>query len=284
MWTESLESGMAEKDTIRTTSRRAGTSRRSVLALGAATASTALLPLGVAGATQESSSNSDRADRVQRQALDIRNRTGSQARFKQFLSKNADYFESQQLSFTPESMQPDDPSSQNWSDDAISTDLVLTYYDSCASGDPYAYFDYYVTVDSSHGSGEPGPDQMSISWADHHYRYEQDSAYHDTDMDNLSLKKESLNGVDWEWRDGDSCSWGLCGTKDYYVGCKAQLLTTDQERGVQASYWDMWEKAKVESVTFTSSGGVAFTFSTEGKSDQYGFQIREDSDAYSGCW
>ena len=161
--------------------------------------------------------------------------------------------------------------------------LRMISRDSCTSGDPYAYFDYYVTIDSDHGSGEPGPDQMSISWADRHYRYEQDSAYHDSDMDNFSLKKESLNGVDWEWKDGKACGLGLCGAKDYYVGCKAQLLTTDQGRGVQASNWDMWEKVKVESVTFTSSGGVAFTFTTEGRTDQYGFQIREGSDANSGC-
>jgi hypothetical protein len=265
------------------------TSRRRFLRATAGTASAALLP-GLAGASGgasdgESVTNSDRADRIQRRALEIRNRTDSQARFKQFLANRADHFQSRQRSFTPESMRPDDPSTENWSEDAISTDLVLTYYyDSCTSGDPYAYFDYYITVDSDYGSGEGGPDQHSIGWADHHYRYEQDSAYHDSDMDNLSLKKESLNGVDWEWEDGTSCGFGWCGTKDYYVGCKAQLLETDQERGLDASYWDMWEEAKVESVSFSSSGDVSFTFTTEGRVDQYGYQIREDSDAYSGCW
>lgn len=260
-------------------------SRRRFLEATVGTASAALVP-GVAGATGgESPGASERADRIQRKAIEIRDRTDSQARFKQFLSKRADHLQSRQLSFTPESMKPDDPSTENWSEDAISTDLVLTYYyDSCTSGDPYAYFDYYVTVDSDHGAGEAGPDQHSIGWADHHYRYEQDSAYHDSDMDNLSLKKESLNGVDWEWKDGNACSLGFCGTKDYYVGCKAQLLETDQERGVDASYWDMWQEAKVESVSFSSSGDVSFTFTTEGRVDQYGYQIREGSDAYSGCW
>lgn len=277
---------MPNRDREATNPRQnATTSRRRLLEATVGTASVALLP-GVAGATGgKSPSNSEKADRVHSKALEIRDRTGSQTQFKRFLSKHADHFQSKRLSFTPESMRPDDLSTQNWSEDAISTDLVLTYYsDYCTSGDPYAYFDYYVTVDSDYGAGEGGPDQHSIGWADHHYRYEQDSAYHDSNMDNLSLEKESLNGVDWEWEDGKSCGMGWCGTKDYYVGCKAQLLNVDQERGVDASYWDMWEEATVESVSFSSSGDVTFTFTTEGRVDQYGYQIREDSDAYSGCW
>jgi hypothetical protein len=274
---------MFGKESSRNDTRPHTASRRSLLKAGGATVGTALVP-SVVGATQGSPTNSERADRIQERALEIRDRTGSQEQFERYLSTNADYFASRRMSFTPASFESD-ASTDNWSEDAISTDLVLTYYyDSCTSGDPYAYFDYYITVDSDYGSGEAGPDQHSIGWADHHYRYEQDSAYHDTDMDNLSLKKESLNGVDWEWKDGKSCSWGWCGTKDYYVGCKAQLLTTDQERDVDASYWDMWEEATVESVSFSSSGDVTFTFSTTGRVDQYGYQIREDSDAYVGCW
>lgn len=275
---------MFDSDTPAEMTRENTTSRRALLTAGVATATAGLVP-AIAGATGGGSpTNSEKADRIQQKALRIREQTGSQAQFKRFLSKNADHFASRQMSFTPESMQPDGPSTENWSSDAISTDLVLTYYyDSCTSGDPYAYFDYYITVDSDYGSGEGGPDQHSIGWADHHYRYEENSAYHDSDMDNLSLNKESLNGIDWEWKDGKSCAWGLCGTKDYYVGCKAQLLETDQERGVEASYWDMWEKAEVCGVSFSSSGSVSFSFCTEGKSDQYGYTIEEDSDAYNGC-
>lgn len=274
---------MSKKDTQRNQNLHETTrSRRKVLKIGAATASAALLPNVVGATPQRGRTTSERADRIQRAAIKLRDKTDSQAQFKRFLSKNADHFQSKQMSFTPASMRPDGPSTQSWSSDAISTDLSLTYYDSCASGDPYAYFDFYITVDSDHGFGEGGPDQHSIGWADHHYRYEENSAYHDSNMDNLSLKKESLNGVDWEWLDGKSCNLG-CGTKDYYVGCKAQLLDTYQERGVEASYWDMWDSAEVCGVSFSSSGSVSFSFCTEGNSDQYGYTIREDSDAYTGC-
>lgn len=271
---------MDEKDLLEDERRLSNaTSRRALLKMGATVAAAGLGP-SVAVASSETPS--ERADRIYEQALRIREQTGSQRRFQSFLSKHADYFRSRKRTFTPNS---GGVSTENWSESAITTDLTLTYYyDSCTSGDPYAYFDLSVTVDSADDSGEGGPDQISIGWADHHYRYEQDSAYHDSDMDNLSLNKEALNGVDWEWKDGKSCGLGFCGTKDFYVGCKAQLLQTDQERGVEASYWDMWNEATVESVTFTSSGSVAFTFTTEGRTDQYGYQIREDSDAYSGCW
>ncbi|WP_276300639.1 hypothetical protein [Halorussus lipolyticus] len=275
---------MSDSDTRNESDRKPTTSRRNLLRVGTTAVATGVVP-GIVSANDGQPTNSERADRVHQQALSVRDRTGSQRRFKQFLSKRADYFANKRMSFTPASFEADAPSTQNWSSDAISTDLTLTYYyDSCTSGDPYAYFDFYITVDSEYGRGEGGPDQHSIGWADHHFRYEQDSAYHDSDMSNLSLEKEALNGVDWSWKDGKSCGLGTCGTKDYYVGCKAQLLTTDQERGVEASYWDMWKDAKVESVSFTSSGSVSFTFTQEGRTDQYGYQIREDSDAYSGCW
>jgi hypothetical protein len=101
-------------------------------------------------------------------------------------------------------------------------------------------------------------------------------------MDNLHLNKESMNGIDWEWEDGFACGLG-CGTKDYYVGCKAEILGTDQERGVQASYWDMWDDAEVCGVSVSSAGDVSFSFCTSGNSDQYGFIIEEDGDVNYEC-
>lgn len=258
-------------------------SRRSFLKAGVATASTALAPSVVGATSQEDDPNSERADRIHDAALEIRDNTGSQERYKQFLSENADHFQSRQVSFTPDSVESDGPSSQNWSDKAISTELSISYYsDSCTYGEYYAYFDYYITVDSSYGYGEGGPDQNSISWADHHYRYEEGSAYSDDNMDNFDLYAESLNGVDWEWQDGRSCRMG-CDTKEYYVGCKAEILETNQERAVQASYWDMWDDTEVCGVSFTSSGDVSFSFCTNGNSDQYGYEIEEDGDVNYEC-
>lgn len=272
---------MSRKDTLRSNREKKNvTSRRSLLKIGAAAASVAAAP-GIVGATSGGRpSNSERADRIHSKALKIRERTGSQERFKEYLSNHADHFQSHQQSFQVGS--DDGVSSQEWRSTAFDNDLMLTYYDSCASGDPYAYFDYYITIDSGEGWGEGGPDQISLGWADHHYRYEEGSAYYDSDMDNMSLKKESLNGVDWEWKDGKSC-YNYCGTKDFYVGCKAQLLTTDQERAVEANYWDMYDRATVDSVSFSSSGDISFTFSTTGNQDQHAYKIEEDSDAYSGC-
>lgn len=256
---------------------RRGSTRRTFFKTGIATVG-AIAGTGlVTGDSGSNSTNVSRADRNHENALRIRDETGSQEKFKRYLEDTADYFASKKMSFTPSSMEEEGPSTQSWSESKIQTDLVLTHYH-CPMSDTVAYFDYYIEVDGTYGGGEGGPDQNSISWADHHYRYQQGSAYSDSSMDNLHLKQESINGVDWEWEDGKSCYWS-CGTKDWYVGCKADLLSTSQERAVQASYWDMWSQATVESVSFSSSGAVSFTFSEEGRTDQYGYQITEESDA-----
>ena len=250
-------------------------SRRSVLKAGVA--SIVLTPATIGAAARQGESNKERADRIHDTALEIRDRTGSKEKFKRFLQNNADKFVDKQMSFTPGSAIPDGPSVENWSEDAIETDLSLSYYTDSA-GDEYANCHYDITVERGLGDhGEGGPDQMSISWADHHYRYVQDSEYYDPDMDNMGLKEESLNGVDWYWEDGKSCYY-YCSTRDFYVGCQVKLLETVQERAVQASYWDVWDDAYVCGVSFSTSGDVSFQLCNEGRIDQYGFEIAEEGD------
>lgn len=276
---------MSQKDSHQTQNRyKTTSSRRKVLKIGGAIAFSNVVS-SVAGATKQAEQNaSTRADKIHNAALEIRDKTGSQAKFKEFLARKSDYMKSKQLSFTPDSMKTDGPSTQSWSDNAISTNLTLSYYyDRCTSSEPYAYFDYYITVNSDYGDGEPGSDQHTIGWNDTHYRYITNSAYSDDSMDNLTLATESRNGIDWEWDDTKACDLGLCGTKDYYVGCKAKLLETHQSRAVEASYWDVYKEAEVCKVSFDSSGTVELTFCLEGETSQYGYRLKEDKDAISGC-
>jgi len=190
-----MQSGKGESDV----------SRRNLIKSGGITLGTCLVP-GMAGATsKDEETNSERADRIHNRARKIREKTGSQKKYKQFLSDNSDYIANKKSSFTPESMDEEGVSTQNWSEGAISTDLTLTYYYPRCASEPYAYIDYNVEVNSDYNDrGEGGPDQQSIGWANHHYRYIENSAYSDGGLDNLNLVRESLNGVDWEWEDGYS--------------------------------------------------------------------------------
>lgn len=274
---------MSQTDTLRNENGEENSaSRRTLLRAAGVTAGVVVTPTVVGAANNGGSGASERADRVHDQALLIREKTGSHQKFKRFLANNANYFKSNQTTFEAPS---DGVSTREWTSEAFATvDLTLTYYyDSCTSGDPYAYFDYYVRMDTDHVHGEGGPDQLSVSWNDDHYRYEEGSAYHVENHDLVSLSKESLNGVDWEWEDGNACYFDCANPKDFTVGCKAQLLTTDQERGVEASYWEMYQDATVSSVGFSSSGDINFSYSTTGETDQHAFKIEEDSDAASGC-
>jgi len=283
-------------------SSETSTSRRRLLRSGVGALGATFLPT-IAGASNIETkkkintidgkeNNSEKADRIQAEAIAIRKSTGSQEAFKDHLRENSDYFTSRKNTFIPASSTNSGrsglKSTHSWSSDAISTELSLVYHEDCDDdGDePYAYFDFEITLQTKGGGhGEGGPDQMSIGWADDHYRLEEGYEYSEGGMDNLHLKKRAINGVDFEWEDGYSCYWdtGCEDEKRWSVGCKAQILKTNQERGVQASYWDMYNQATVESVSFSTSGDVSFTFSEEGKSDQQGFTIKEDSDASRRC-
>lgn len=279
-----------------------GSSRRQLLKSGAGVFTMTALSTVAGGSTLKNNKkgietgdhegNSKKADRIQAEAIAIRKSTGSQEAFKNHLRENSDYFISYKDTFIPtsstNSSRSDLTTTQSWQSDAISTELSLVYHEDCDDdGDePYAYFDLQITLQTKGGGyGEGGPDQMSIGWADDHYRLEEGYEYHSAHMDNLHLKKRAVNGVDWEWEDGWSCHYdtGCKDEKEWSVGCKTQILNTDQERGVQASYWDMYNEATVESVSFSTSGDVSFTFSEEGKADQEGFTIKEDSDASRRC-
>lgn len=220
-----------------------------------------------------------RADRIHNQARHIREKTGSQEKFKKYLRNHADYFESKRTKQGGNGF-----STSDWDESDITTDLTLTYYyDRCTGDteDPYAYFDLHVNLYGG-GDAEEGNDEITLSWNDSHYRIENNSSYSSGDTDNLSHRRQELNGTTWSYDDAAACGFG-CSDRNIYVGCKAQLLNVDQERGVQGAYWDAYQKTEISGVSFGAGGGVKLTLSNETKVDQHGTVIKEDSDAIDGC-
>lgn len=259
-------------------------SRRSLLKTGVVTASVSLLPT-VVGATGSQPTNEERARATHERAVRIKEKTGSRERMKQYLKENADWYKSVPHKFTlkqkDDSSSDDGMSTQSWKAETFNNSMTLTYYTDCAS-DPYANIHYDIYMDTDTGLGEDGPDQISLSWNDSHFRYNEGTANFDSDMDNFEVYDEELNGVDFQWYDGYACSAG-CSDKDFWVACDAELLTTDQERAVQGEYHDMHEDAEVCSFSIDSDGTVGFTFCTAGKWDEYGRVVKEGAEAYNGC-
>lgn len=255
-------------------------SRRSLLKTSIVTASASLLPT-VVGATDNRPTNEDRARATHEQAVRIKERTGSREQMKKYLKENSDWFKSVSHNFTPKTKDEEGMSTESWQKDTFNNSMTLTYYTDCAS-DPYANIHYDIYMDTDTGLGEGGPDQISLSWNDDHFRYNEGTAAFDSDMDNFEVFDEELNGVDFQWYDGYACSAG-CSDKDFWVACDAELLTTDQERAVQGEYHDIYDDAEVCGFSVDTSGSVGLSFCTTGEWDEYGRVVKEGGEAYNGC-
>lgn len=258
-----------------------GHSRRSFLKAGVGAGSVALLP-GIVGAAENKRTNEERAAATRKQAARIREKTGSRERMQQFLEKKADHFRSIPHEFALAGKENDDVSVNQWYDSTFSNSLTLTYYTDCAS-EPYANIFYDISMNTDTGLGEPGADQITLSWNDSHFRYNKGTADYDSNMDNLSVFDEEFNGVDFEWGDGAACSYG-CSDKDYWVSCDAELLSTSQERAVQAEYHDMYNSTEVSGFSVDTSGSVGFSFSTKNEWDEHARKVKEGAEAYNGCF
>jgi hypothetical protein len=174
-------------------------------------------------------------------------------------------------------------STDHWRQTTFDNRLYMTYYTDACKSDPYANAWYDIYMDTTEGGGEGGPDQISFSWNDDHFRYNEGTADYDSNMDNLSVYDEEFNGVDFEWEDGYACGTYCGGSKDFWVSCDAELLATNQERAIQAEYHDMWNSATVNGFSVGSGGSVGFNFSSTGEWDEYGRKVVEGNEAESGC-
>lgn len=260
-------------------------SRRTLLKTGIGASSVALLP-NIVGASKRKPTNEERAATTRKQAGRIREQTGSRARLEKFLKERSDHMQSvshefRLISKDKDTETSDEVSTNQWYDSTFSNSLYLTYYTNCVS-DPYANIYYDISMDTSTGDGESGPDHISLSWNDDHFRYNEGTADYDSNKDHLSVYDEEFNGVDFQWKDAKACDLP-CSDKNYWVSCDAELLDTTQERAVQAEYHDMYSSTTVSGVGFNTSGGVVFSFSTQNEWDQHSRKVKEGAEASSGC-
>ncbi len=119
-------------------------------------------------------------DEIYEQAKLIRDRTGSQKRFVQYLQKHTDLVRTKSNTFNFQ-VQDDDSSgvgTQKIASGDIHVDRTLTYQLDCNDGYSYEYIDYSFDIGANYDefpTGNKGPDSITLSWNPNHYRTEEDT-------------------------------------------------------------------------------------------------------------
>lgn len=240
------------------------------------TSITAASFVGVAAAGSSDDSGRSFEDHAD-QARMIRRQTGSQEQFLRYHRAHADRVSNRQITKSVPGHKSDDGASTERLDSGnVTFDLTVAYYlQEACGGEDQAHIDLSVNVDTSwtNNDGEPDEDNVALAWNDDHYRYEDGTAYSDN-CSNCSLRNQELNGVSWDWGDGAAC-WAGCDA-DFAVGCYAELLTTDQERAIQAEYNHVWNSTSITGVGFSSAGAITVTVSEESNWEEIAYEIAEE--------
>lgn len=113
-----------------------------------------------------------------------------------------------------------------------------------------------------------------MAWNDDHYRYSEGTTYIDR-CTYCSLRNRELNGVSWDWEDGNACGFGSCDTS-WSVGCRAELLDTSQERAIQGEFNHVWDDTDITGVGFSSSGGIVVRLSDSSNHEEIAYTIEEE--------
>ncbi|OAQ54812.1 hypothetical protein HTG_04390 [Natrinema mahii] len=223
-------------------------------------------------------------DEIYEQARKIRRETGKQERFVDFLESQGCYVKSNSKDipvYRPKEAN-DGISVQRLEKDHFSSDMTLTYYQRCLETE--AYVDYSIDISENQWivfEGEPGPDEITISWNGDHYRIDDGSWY--SEGENVSYKSSQLSGINWEVDDNS-----LCGKKcneSIAVGTRIELLETDQERAVRGKYHHTWNEEEYSGFGVSTAGSVVWSYAPTEHSWEGAYETREDSDAvrYRSC-
>jgi hypothetical protein len=260
--------------------------RRKLLKATGATITTAPL-FGVASAREDTKHGRSFEEHAA-QARKIRKKTGSQEQFVKYHRRHADYVTNKQWNkklphHRADKDDSDGPSNERLYSGESDVEITVGYYlrEDCG-GEDYAQIDLHADITTDQGGdGKPDKDNFALAWNDDHYRYEDGSAYIDG-CNNCSLRKQELNGVSWDWSDGDACYYS-CDT-NFALGCNAELLTTDQERAIQAKHNHTWNELEISGVSFSSGGNISVQVSTDDYLEELAYRIVEEPfDVESFC-
>lgn len=233
--------------------------RRNVLKATGATITTAPI-FGVVGAREDTVHGRSFEEHAARARM-LRRKTGSQERFVEYHRQHASYvMHNQWTKKIPYGSDSDGPSTEELYTGESTIDITVGYYlhEGCG-GEDQAHIDLHATIYTDQGgSGEPDKDNFAVAWNDDHYRYEDGTSYIDG-CAHCTTRDHEMNGVSWDWADSSACDYG-CNT-NFALGCHAELLTTDQERAIQAEHNHTWQTTEITGVSFGSGGSIGVTVS-----------------------
>jgi len=266
--------------------RRKRMNRRKLLKATGATVTNASL-FGVAS-VREGTKHGRSFEEHAAQARKIREKTESQKRFVEYHRQHADHVSHNRWKkklphHGSDKDDSDGPSNERLYSGESDVEITVGYYlrEDCG-GEDYAQIDLHADITTDQGGdGKPDKDNFALAWNDDHYRYEDGTAYIDS-CDNCSLRDRELNGVSWDWADGNACYYS-CDTS-FALGCHAELLPTDQERAIQAEHNHTWQEAEITGVGFSSGGNISVTVSSVDHWEELAYKIVEEPfDVESFC-
>ncbi|WP_276300026.1 hypothetical protein [Halorussus lipolyticus] len=252
-------------------------SRRNILrTFGAGIASTGFAGSALGAAKKEvQKKRKDSFDKAFEQARQIREKTGSQEKFVRFLTSQGFKVAREDRTFQmPTGEKGGDVSTQDFQKSELSTSMTLT--EGCDSD--YMYVDYHVDIDADETSGPVGangPDDITLSWDEDHFRVVDYRWY--CSADNGSIKTTALNGLDWEYKDREACPIGC--DVSWACGGKLKKKVTDQERAVRGVYHHTWNDTEFKGFGVSSGGGVVWNFAPSEYGWEGKYETHEESSA-----
>lgn len=228
----------------------ASSSRRRLLKAGSTVAALGAIP-SIIGAKKG-------PDEVYKKALKLREKTGDHELFVKYLENHGFNVSVEERDFKVPTGSSDGISTQKIDKADVSTKLYLSGYD-CSVGEEHRIEFHFSVSTSLFNDGKAGPDHLSLAWNGDHYRIVDYSWYTSSQSPNLNYSESELNGIDFEWQDGNAC-WSGCDL-DLYVGCKVETLKTDQDRAVRGEYRHTWSGAEFSGFGVSSGGSIVFSVS-----------------------
>lgn len=190
-------------------------------------------------------------DRIYERARELRRRTGRHDLFVKYLESHLISVDSESRTLH---ITRDEGVSTEWLRKTdLKTKMSLIQKHFCSYS--VAYVDYYVDIETDWSAGEGGPDDITISWNDDHYRILDGEWYQEGS--NVEYHRSQLNGIDWKFHDGHAC--GITCDTSIAVGAKIRLLDTDQDRAVRGKYHHAWAGEEYNGFSVSSSGGVSWS-------------------------
>ena len=233
--------------------------------------------LGVAGIGTVGAAASPERDleEIYEEARRIRQKTGSQERFVEYLQTHCVGVSTSKSHFKKRNRSAESQSGDVSTEKVENADMT----ENLTVGGDYTHTiaDYKVEIKDGYGTGEYNNDAVTISWK--HADYDMgENGTHTDNATNVHLRQSGFEGALWSFDDHNACAWGC--DLWFSVGTRMERTTTDTPRKLQATYQTVWnDSTSVTGMSVDSDGTVSLSVSGGARTyvEQIDRQVREES-------